>query len=71
MKVVWEGIPEQFWPDTDRPWRVVSGLGAFADFATEAEAQAYHDELVATLVGDWAESVQAPKNVCERRQVKS
>ena len=41
MKVSWPGIPEQYWPDTEKPWRVVWGIGAFADFATEDEAQSH------------------------------
>lgn len=64
-RVRWEGIPERYWPDTEKPWRVVSGLGAYADFATKDEAQAHADHLRVTLRGDWADSVQDPFNVVE------
>lgn len=36
----WEGIPEQYWPDTEKPWRVTWGLGAFSDHATREQADA-------------------------------
>ena len=41
MSKPWEGIPEQFRPSRDKPWRVAWGFGAFRDFATEAEADAF------------------------------
>jgi hypothetical protein len=57
-KIVWEGIPEQFWPDTEKPWRITWGIGAFKDFVTSAEAEAYREHLLETLTGDWRSTVR-------------
>ena len=65
-KIEWEGIPEQFWPDTEKPWRVSFGIGAFKDFATEAEARAFHAQKVAEEDGGWERLVNEPFNAVER-----
>ena len=41
-KIEWDGIPERYWPDTEKPWRVTWGIGQFEDFATEEEAQRFY-----------------------------
>lgn len=64
-RIKWEGIPESCWPDTEKPWRVISGFGAFTDFATKDEALLYYKHLKETLTGDWRDSVQIPKNIVE------
>lgn len=66
-RIAWEGVPETYWPDTDRPWRVISGIGYFEDFATKAEAQAHADRLRKNWAGqDWADTVRDPFNAVER-----
>lgn len=64
-RVEWEGIPERYWPDTEKPWRVSWGFGCFEDFATEAEAQALADKLRADKTGGWDALVQDPFNAVE------
>lgn len=66
MRIEWPGIPTQFWPDTETPWRVVWGLGAFKDFATLDAAELYAEELRESLTGDWVQTVRAPFNAVER-----
>lgn len=67
-RIVWEGIPETYWPDTEKPWRVSWGIGAFEDFATKAEAQQHADKLRKEWAGkDWADSVRNPFNATKIR----
>jgi hypothetical protein len=68
MKIEWDGIPEAFWPDTDTPWRVCSGFGAFKDFATQEEAQTFYENLLAKeeRAGlGWDALVREPFNAVE------
>lgn len=41
--IPWKGIPETYWPDSEKPWRVTFGIGCFQDFATEAEALDFYE----------------------------
>lgn len=60
-------VPEAYWPQADKPWRVSWGIGAFEDFATEAEAVVAAAEIRARFgEADWADSVNAPFNAYER-----
>lgn len=54
--VKWEGIPEKYWPDTEKPWRVTWGIGVFQDFATEEEAKEFQVKLLA----EWGDDICAP-----------
>ena len=65
MRIVWEGIPKKYWPDTRRPWRVAWGIGCFLDFETREAAQAKADRLRQELEGDWADTVEDPFNATE------
>lgn len=59
-------IPETYWPDDEKPWRVSWGFGAFEDFATEAEAKAAAIEIRARFGTDWpGDSVGEPFNAVE------
>ena len=49
-RLIWEGIPEKYWPDTETPWRVAWGIGCFRDFATRAEADLFHSKQEAAGV---------------------
>jgi len=60
-RVIWEGIPEKYWPSTDRPWRVAWGIGMFEDFATEEEAEQFRNKLIA----DGTEGVGEVFQACE------
>lgn len=51
-RVEWPGIPERYWPDTERPWRVKWGFGLCRDFVTREEAQAFRDGKYATLLAE-------------------
>ena len=70
-KIEWEGIPEQFWPDTEKPWRASWGFGAFRDFATKAEAEAFYAQRLEEERGDWKNLVNEPFNACERAQIRN
>lgn len=58
-------VPEDYWPQPDKPWRVSWGFGVFEDFATQGEAQAKHDELKRELKGDWRDTIDEPYNAYE------
>lgn len=60
--VEWPGIPETYWPDTEKPWRVAWGFGVFEDFATEEEAQTFYEEKKASEPADWGRLVREPFN---------
>jgi hypothetical protein len=67
--VEWEGIPEQFWPDTDKPWRVQWGFGVFEDFETREEAQEFYKQKLDAEIADgggWDRLVRPPFNAVER-----
>lgn len=69
-RIKWEGIPEKFWPDTEKPWRVSWGFGVFEDFATREEAQAFYEEKVAADTrqgGGWERLVQEPFDAVKGR----
>lgn len=66
MKLEWEGIPEAYWPDTEKPWRVSWGFGAFKDFATKEEARTFHAKMLANEKGDWRNLVNEPFKATER-----
>jgi hypothetical protein len=67
-RVEWEGIPERYWPDTEKPWRVSWGFGCHEDFATEEEAASFakrqRDEFIAER-GGWEDTVNGPFNAAE------
>lgn len=65
MIVQWPGIPETYWPNTDTPWRVSWGFGAFEDFATNEEAQAFFDKQVEEQKNGWQDLVVEPYKVVE------
>lgn len=69
-RIEWEGIPERYWPDTEKPWRVSWGFGMHQDFATEAQAQAFRDKKYADDVADgggWENLISGPYNAAERK----
>lgn len=59
-------VPESYWPQPNKPWRLSWGFGAFKDFATLEEAQAEHERLLTALTGDWVNSVWDPYNAVEK-----
>lgn len=61
----WSGVPSQYVPQVDKPWRVTWGFGVFEDFATEAEAVEFYDKTKAAAKGDWADLVCEPFDAVE------
>lgn len=37
----WEGIPEKYHPNPEKPWRVTWGIGCFKDFAAREDAEKF------------------------------
>ena len=67
-RVEWEGIPERYWPDTEKPWRVSWGIGCHEDFTTEAEAASFAKERRDQFESEhdgWEVTVNGPFNAVE------